>query len=292
MESLIKLNNFIPVFIILLVAESVIAAYERKDWFERKDTFTSLAMGIGNVITNFGAKLLVLGGFGLVYHFRLFTLPMDKVWVWVMAFFAEDFTYYWYHRTSHNVRWFWASHVIHHSSEKYNLSTALRQTWTGTISGSFLFWLWMPLVGFNPVMVVTLQVTSLLYQFWIHTEWIGKLAGPIEWIMNTPSHHRVHHGSDLKYLDKNHAGVLIIWDRLFGTFQEEEEHPRYGLVTNLNTHNPFAVAFSEWIALVRDIAHSGSIRNAWNYAFGPPGWSHDGSRKTTKELRAEQAKGE
>jgi sterol desaturase/sphingolipid hydroxylase (fatty acid hydroxylase superfamily) len=276
----------IPAFVLLLLAEVILAAMEKKDWFEAKDTFSSLAMGIGNVIIGLFTKGTILALFFVVYHFRLFDLGWAW-WIWVLAFFADDFSYYWFHRISHHSRFFWASHVVHHSSQRYNLGTALRQTWTGDLSGTFLFWLWMPLLGFHPIMVMTMQSISLIYQFWIHTEAIGKLPKPIEFIFNTPSHHRVHHSSDVKYLDMNHAGILIIWDRLFGTFQEEEEHPKYGLTKNINTHNPLRIATHEWRDLIEDARGARSWRHFVGYVFGPPGWSHDGSRKTSAQLRAE-----
>ena len=278
----------IPGFIILLVAEVVVTAIQHKDYYETKDTASSLTMGIGNVIVGFAGKALVFAALSLIYQFRLFTVDMTQWWAWAILFFADDFSYYWFHRISHSSRYFWASHVVHHSSMKYNLGTALRQTWTGNITGAFVFWLWLPLVGFSPVAVMTMQSISLLYQFWIHTEHINKFPAPIEFIFNTPSHHRVHHGSDLDYLDKNHAGVLIIWDRLFGTFALEDDRPTYGLTTNLNSHNPVRIAFHEWIAIGQDIRKAGSPRTALGYIFGPPGWSHDGSRKTTKQLREKQ----
>lgn len=275
----------IPGFIILLLAEVLVTAREQRDYYDAKDTAGSLAMGIGNVIVGLVGKLLVFGAYSLVYRFRLFTVDMSHWWAWVLLFFADDFSYYWFHRISHTSRYFWASHVVHHSSQKYNLGTALRQTWTGTLTGSFLFWVWLPLAGFSPAAVMTMQAISLLYQFWIHTEYIKKLPAPIEFIFNTPAHHRVHHATNLAYLDKNHAGVLIIWDRLFGTFEPETERPVYGLTTNLNTHNPVRIAFHEWTAIGRDLRRAGSLRNAVNYLFGPPGWSHDGSRQTTQQLR-------
>ena len=283
MPDLIRLA--IPAFIILLAAEVGVTAWQQRDYYDAKDTAGSLAMGIGNVVVGFVGKLLVLGAYTLVYQYRLFTLDMTQVWPWVVLFFADDFSYYWFHRISHSSRWFWASHVVHHSSQKYNLGTALRQTWTGTLTGSFIFWIWLPLVGFSPVAVMTMQAVSLLYQFWIHTEHINRLPAPLEWVLNTPSHHRVHHGSDLTYLDKNHAGILIIWDRLFGTFEPEAHRPTYGLTTNINSHNPVRIAFHEWTSIARDVRRAGTFRNALGYVFGPPGWSHDGSRKTTKQLR-------
>ena len=278
----------IPGFIVLLVAEVLITAKQQKDYYEVKDTASSLSMGIGNVLIGFVGKALVFGAYSLVYQFRLFTIDMTLWWSWVILFFADDFSYYWFHRISHSSRYFWASHVVHHSSMKYNLGTALRQTWTGNISGAFIFWIWLPLIGFSPVAVMTMQAISLLYQFWIHTEHINKLPAPIEFVFNTPSHHRVHHGSDLEYLDKNHAGIFIIWDRLFGTFEPERKRPTYGLTTNINSHNPVRIAFHEWAAIGQDIRRAGSLRAALGYIFGPPGWSHDGSRKTTKQLREKQ----
>ncbi len=278
----------IPAFVILLTAEVIITARQQRDYYDAKDTFGSLAMGIGNVLVGFIGKVFVLGGLMLVWQFRLFTIDMGSAWAWVALFFADDFSYYWFHRVSHGSRYFWASHVVHHSSQKYNLGTALRQTWTGNLSGSFVFWLWLPLVGFDPLAVMTMQSVSLLYQFWIHTELIDRLPAPLEFVLNTPSHHRVHHGSDLAYLDKNHAGMLIIWDRMFGTFQAETHRPTYGLTKNLDSHNPFRIAFHEWADIGRDVWRAKSVKHAVGYLFGPPGWSHDGSRKTTKQLRGEE----
>ena len=283
----------IPAFILLLLVEAIVSALDQRELFEVKDTFSSLAMGIGNVIINLGAKVVVLGAFWLVYEggglFKEALAPTHW-YAWVLLFFAEDFTYYWFHRISHESRFFWASHVVHHSSQRYNLSTALRQTWTGNLTGTFLFWVWLPLLGFHPIAVVTMQSISLIYQFWIHTETVGKLPRPIELVFNTPSHHRVHHGSDIKYLDRNHAGILIIWDRLFGTFQEEEERPTYGLTKNIHTYNPVRIAFHEWADIWRDVRRPLSWKERLGYLFGPPGWSHDGSRKTTEQLRAERRK--
>lgn len=277
-----------PAFVVLLLAEIVINAWDHRDLFEAKDTAASLAMGLGNVASGIVTKALIFALFLGAYEFRLFTIPMDAWWAWLVLFFADDFSYYWFHRVAHSSRFFWASHVVHHSSQKYNLGTALRQTWTGNLTGSFIFWLWLPLVGFHPIMVMTMQAVSLIYQFWIHTETIGKLPRWVEFVFNTPSHHRVHHGSDVEYLDRNHAGMLIIWDRLFGTFVEENARPTYGLTTPLATYNPVRIAFHEWADLARDAARPGlSLRQRLGYVFGPPGYSHDGSRKTTAQLQAE-----
>jgi sterol desaturase/sphingolipid hydroxylase (fatty acid hydroxylase superfamily) len=275
----------IPGFLILLSLEAWFSFREDRHLYNKKDTWSSLALGIGNVIVGFGTKAMIFGLFSFLYEFRLATLDNGKWWFWLFLFLADDFSYYWFHRTSHHISWFWASHVVHHSSRQYNLAAALRQTWTGNATGAFLFWAWMPLAGFPPIWVLFMQQISLIYQFWIHTETIRRLPRPLEFLLNTPSHHRVHHGSDLKYLDKNHGGILIIWDRLFGSFQPEEERPTYGLTKNIGSFNPFIVAFKTWKELFGAAAHSGSFRNGINYFIKPPGWSHDGSSKTTAELK-------
>ncbi|MGB3801741.1 MAG: sterol desaturase family protein [Lewinella sp.] len=280
------LEYAIPGFVLLVALELGVAAYEGNERYERRDTVSSLSMGMGNALIRLVTKGLSLGVFFLIYEFRLFDLG-DAWWVWVVCFFAEDLTYYVFHRSSHQVRYFWASHVIHHSSKKYNLSTALRQTWTGNLSGAFLFHAWLPLVGFHPIMVAIFETLSLIYQFWIHTEYIHRLPAPVEYVFNTPSHHRVHHARDVDYLDRNHGGVLIIWDRLFGTFQQEKEQPTYGLVTDIDTYNPLRIATHEWSALFQDLRTAPGWGARMKYLFGPPGWSHDGSRKTSRQLREE-----
>lgn len=279
----------IPAFVLLLLAEVIFNVIDHRDLYEARDTFSSLAMGIGNVLIGLVTKGVVFAILLGVYQFRLFEMGWAW-WVWILLFFAEDFSYYWFHRISHGMRFFWASHVVHHSSKKYNLGTALRQTWTGELTGASVFWIWLPLIGFHPVMILTMRAISLIYQFWIHTEAIGKLPRPVEWFFNTPSHHRVHHSSEVRYLDKNHAGVLIIWDRMFGTFKEEDARPIYGLTTNLDTFNPFRIAFHEWGDIWQDLKQAPDWKSRWMYLFGPPGWSHDGSRKTTAQLRAEKTK--
>ena len=281
------LEYAIPGFVLLVALELVVAVREGRERYETKDTVSSLPMGVGNALIRLLTKGVSLAVFYFIYQYRLFDLG-DAWWVWVLCFFAEDLTYYVFHRSSHGIRYFWASHVIHHSSRKYNLSTALRQTWTGNLSGTFLFHAWLPLVGFHPIMVAIFETFSLIYQFWIHTEYIHRLPAPLEFVLNTPSHHRVHHASDVKYLDRNHGGVLIIWDRIFGTFQPEEETPTYGLVTNIDTYNPLHIATHEWSAMFKDLRDAPDWRARWGYLAGPPGWSHDGSRKTTAQLREEQ----
>ena len=282
----------IPFFILAMLLELYITAKQNIKTYTAKDAFSSIAMGLGNVFIGFLSKIIVLAALFYVYdNFRFFTIPFTW-WSFILLLFADDLSYYWFHRISHENRLFWASHVIHHSSKHYNLSTALRQTWTGSFY-SFIFWLWLPLLGFHPGMIVFQMAISLLYQFWIHTETIDKMPKWFEAFFNTPSHHRVHHGSNPIYLDKNHAGILIIWDRMFGSFQPElkEEKVNYGLVTNINTYNPIIIAFKEWAALFKD-AFSGekSFSDRINYIIKPPGWKHDGTGKLSSELREEWLK--
>ena len=266
MPDLIQLA--IPAFILLMVVEAIADALMRRELYEPKDTAASLTMGIGNVVVGLVSKGMVFALFTWVHKFAALQIGYQW-WAWVLAFFADDFSYYWFHRTSHECRFFWASHVVHHSSQHYNLSTALRQTWTGAFFG-FVFWLWMPLVGFQPIMIFTMQAVSLLYQFWVHTEFVQRL-GLLELVMNTPSHHRVHHATNSQYIDRNHAGILIIWDRMFGSFEPEDEHCTYGLTTNINTFNPLRIAFHEWIAIGHDLRKARTWRERLVAVFGNPG---------------------
>ena len=276
----------IPFFIITVIIEIILTVKIRLEEYEFKDAATSIAMGLGNVILGLISKSLVLTVFLFFYKFRLFTLPFAW-WSWILVLFAEDFCYYWFHRTSHENRLFWASHVVHHSSLKYNLSTALRQTWSGSFY-SFIFWIPLILLGFHPVMVLVQISISLLYQYWIHTELIQKLPNWFEAVFNTPSHHRVHHATNPQYLDRNHAGIFIIWDRLFGTFEPEIEKPVYGLVKNINTYNPVKIAFNEWIQMFKDaFASKTSFSNRLKYLVKPPGWKHDGTGILSTDLRKE-----
>ncbi len=266
MPDLIQLA--IPAFILLLVTEAIVDAWMRRDLYEPKDTAASLTMGVGNVVVGLVSKGMVFAIFTWVHKFAIFPIGYQW-WAWVLAFFADDFSYYWFHRSSHECRFFWASHVVHHSSQHYNLSTALRQTWTGGFF-SFFFWLWMPLIGFQPIMIFTMQAVSLLYQFWIHTELVNRI-GMLELVMNTPSHHRVHHATNPQYIDRNHAGILIIWDRIFGSFEPEQEPCVYGLTSNIGTFNPLRIAFHEWIAIGRDLRSARTWRERIIAVLGNPG---------------------
>ena len=250
--------------------------------YESRDTATSLAMGVGNVAIAGAVKAAVFVLYLGLYELRLFDWKQGIAY-WVALVIAEDVCYYWFHRTSHEVRFLWAAHENHHSSRFYNLSTALRQSWTTPFTG-ILFWMPLPLLGFHPAAILVAQSISLIYQFWIHTELLGPMKH-FGWIFNTPSHHRVHHGRNIRYLDRNHGGILIVWDRLFGTFEPEREPVDYGLTKNITTFNPFRVAFHAWADLFRDMHGAGSWREAAGYLLRPPGWSPDGSSYTAAELR-------
>ena len=265
----------IPFFVLLLVVEALSFRYARDGdhdlvGYEVRDTRTSLTMGLGNVVVNVGWKAVVVAAYAALYELTPLRIPADAWWAWVLLFLGDDVSYYWFHRVSHENRVFWASHVVHHSSEHYNLSTALRQTWVPMTY--FPFWLWLPLLGFAPWMVLLAQSWSLIYQFGLHTERIGRLPRPLEAVLNTPSHHRVHHGSNHQYLDRNYGGILIVWDRLFGSWEPEGERVRYGLTTNVRTFHPVRVAFHEYIALWHDIRRAPSWRVRGQLLWHGPGW--------------------
>ena len=265
----------IPIFILTMILEGMWARRALREGadihgYERRDTMASLSMGLGNVAISAVTKIGSLAVMTLIYQHRLTTLSPTVWWSWVLLFFAEDFCYYWFHRLSHEVRCLWAAHENHHSSKHYNLSTALRQSWTTPFTAPIFWWI-LPFIGFHPVAVLTQQAVSLLYQYWIHTESM-KTLGPLEWVFNTPSHHRVHHGKNPEYLDRNHAGILIVWDRLFGTFEPERARVEYGLTKDIETFHPVKIAFHEWVAMVRDVRRARSVREAFLQVFGPPGY--------------------
>ena len=283
-----------PAFIALLVLELALLRRARREGRDvrgarRADTWASLAMGAGNVLISaaIGGALYAL--YSWLWQHRLFEIGTGAA-AWVLLFVAEDFTYYWWHRASHEIRFLWAAHENHHSSQYFNYSTALRQSYTTPFTVPLFYW-WLPLAGFAPWMVFTQISISLIYQFWIHTELVGRLPRWFEAIFNTPSHHRVHHGANVEYLDRNHGGILIVWDRLFGTFEPERARVRYGLTKNIDTFHPLRIAFHEWAAMLRDAARASSWRARLGFLLAPPGWSPDGSSLTAKQLRARVAQG-
>ena len=279
----------IPGFIILILAEIWVAKRRDPTRYEARDTLTSLLLGTGSTVAGAltGGAVMVLAMW--LYQHRLFDIigTFGWVWwVWALCFLLDDLAYYWAHRTGHRVRWFWASHVNHHSSQHYNLSTALRQSWTGFIALSFIFRIPLAFIGFHPAMILFCGAINLIYQFWIHTEVIGRLPRWFEAVMNTPSHHRVHHAVNPRYLDRNYAGTFIIWDRLFGTFQAErdDDRPRYGIVRQLGSFNLLWAVFHEWVGIARDVWRA-PWRHKAGYIWRVPGWTHDGSRQTSDMIR-------
>jgi sterol desaturase/sphingolipid hydroxylase (fatty acid hydroxylase superfamily) len=274
----------IPAFVVAVVLEAIWSRRHPEDvvGYENRDTAASLSMGAINVVINAGTKLASIPFFAWLYEHRLVSIG-NAWWAWVVLFFMEDHSYYWFHRIHHEVRILWAAHENHHSSQRYNFSTALRQPLLTPITGP-IFWAPLALVGFPPWMILTAQAWSLIYQFWLHTEAVDRL-GPLEWFMNTPSHHRVHHGKNVPYLDKNHGGVLIVWDRVFGTFAPEQERVVYGLTKDITSFNPLVIGFHEFASLGRDVARAPSLKAKLGYVLAPPGWSHDGSSQTAHELQ-------
>ena len=288
----------IPVFVLLILVEMVWSRRRAATAYDPGDTLMSLLLGVGSTAAGLLTAGLVAAAALWLYQFRLTTVPMTlaqagPLWTapaiaaaWIACFILDDFNYYWAHRLGHRVRWFWASHVNHHSSQHYNLSTALRQTWTGFVALSFVFRIWPVLLGFNPLMIATVGGLNLIYQFWIHTEAIGRCPRWFEAVMNTPSHHRVHHAVNPQYLDRNYAGVFIVWDRLFRTYQREDDAVRihYGIVRQLGSNNLLWNVFHEWIGIARDLWRA-PWRHKLSYLWRAPGWTHDGSRDTSDTIR-------
>jgi sterol desaturase/sphingolipid hydroxylase (fatty acid hydroxylase superfamily) len=276
----------IPGFVVLMLAEIWWQRRRNPAAYHARDTLTSLMLGLTSTIAGAltGGAVLAMALF--LYQFRLFDIGWAW-WAFPLAFLLDDLCYYLFHRSAHRVRWFWASHVIHHSSQHYNLSTALRQSWSGLFAIGFIFCWPLFLIGFPPAMVFFVAGLNLVYQFWIHTEAVDRMPRWFEAVMNTPSHHRVHHATNARYLDANYAGVFIIWDRLFGTFVAErrDEPPRYGLVHNLGSFSILWAMVHEWAGIVRDMIRA-PWRHKLSYLLREPGWSHDGSRETSASIKA------
>lgn len=277
----------LPIFLLVVIAEMYYDKYKSLELYKTKDTLASLSMLVITAIVEFIPKVLAFAVFYYIHEWSpLQHIVQRQWWAWIILFFLDDLAYYWFHRMNHEVRLFWAGHVSHHSSRFMNFGTALRQG-AGERIHKYVFWIWIPLLGFDPLMIFTMQSLNLIYQFWVHTELVGKLHPIIEFVFNTPSHHRVHHASNYRYLDRNHAGVLIIWDRLFGTFSEEKENekPDYGLTVNINTFHPVEIATHEYKAIWRDVARARKWTDKWSYIFKAPGWSHDGPDRRAVVLR-------
>lgn len=264
-----------PLFLAATVAFVVGEAIWRLRFAHRSYDLVGAAASFGVAAGNLLLKPLTAGVIGAVFIAGHEIAPMHlsiKDWrVWAGGFVAVEFVYYWFHRWSHAVRWLWASHAVHHSASEMTFPAAIRLGWTNLISGGWLLFLPLVLIGLEPLMVSVLLGANLTYQFFLHTELVGKL-GALEYVLNTPSHHRVHHGANPQYIDKNFGGVLIIFDRLFGTFAEEQEDVpvRYGLVHPLTSKNPIEIALHEWARMVADLRNAGSFSDALRVLFGRP----------------------
>lgn len=278
----------LPVFFISIFVELMAVRFLKgRGSLHGVDDSVSIFMGLFSVVTNGAAAFITIGLLFWAKQFQITALPMT-LWVLVLCFLLDDLRYYLHHRIAHRCRWPWAMHIIHHSSQRFSMAVALRQGWTKHFTGTTLLKVPLVLVGFDPLMVIFVGALNAVYQFFLHTESIHKLPRWYEAVFNTPSHHRVHHGKNPQYLDANYAGTLIIWDKMFGTFVPEHptEYPDYGLVKDFETFNPFKIFIHEYWGIAKDVFGRGrSLKDRLLYIFAPPGWSHDGSRKTSTDIK-------
>jgi len=263
---------FLALTLIFIAAEYFYARLGAHDEdHDLRETAASVGVALGDV----GVRVLVGGlaalPFVVLHQYRLFDIPLDTAWSWAALFLGTEFAYYWFHRASHRVRWLWATHSVHHSATHFNLSAAIRLGWTGQLTGAFAFFLPLAWIGFPPVAIGAMLSAGLAYQFFLHTA-LPVHLGPLEWILNTPAHHRVHHACNEDCLDKNYGSVLIVFDRMFGTFAEPPQHEalRFGLKGRETSNNPFAIAFAEWGHLWRDTARAKGLRAKMKTLFGAP----------------------
>jgi sterol desaturase/sphingolipid hydroxylase (fatty acid hydroxylase superfamily) len=271
-EWLPWLGVLLAVVLLAATLEGLVLSWRQPGSYDWRAYFSSVADAVGRRLIDGLGLSLAAPVIAWAYANRIATLPLDTLSAFALLFVGEEFCYYGYHRTAHRVRWFWATHAVHHSPNQLSLATALRLGWTGKLSGTALFFVPLVWLGFPPLAVFAVLALNLLYQFWLHAPWIPKLWAPLEWLLNTPSHHRVHHGSNPEYLDCNYGGVLIVFDRCFGSFVEEREGLpiRYGLTTPLSTYNPLRIAFHEWMHLGRDLLHARGFVARLRIVFGPP----------------------
>ena len=273
---------WLPWFTALLVlvlaaatAEGLVQSRLRHQPYDWRAYAASMADAVGRRAVDALGLSITTPLLAWAWQHRLQTIALSTPAALALLFLGQEFSYYWYHRAAHRVRWFWATHAVHHSPNELTLAAALRLGWTGKLTGTGLFFLPMVWLGFPPAAVFGMLAFNLLYQFWLHAPWIPRL-GPLEWLLNTPTHHKVHHAANPEYLDCNYGGVLIVFDRLFGTFVDlrDDLPPRYGLTTPLVTHNPLRIAAHGWIALGRDLAAARGWRGRLAVLFGPPGATH------------------
>lgn len=275
-----------PIYIIVIGAELLFSYFHQKHYYSTKGILANIYLSVLNLSLDIlvrGICLLVLNYF---YQFKFVEIE-NEIAYWTVLVIAQDFMFYWLHRVDHYCRLFWAVHVTHHSSEEFNLTVGFRSSVFQPLY-RFIYFIPLSLIGFRGIDIMFIYAATQIYGILIHTKTVGKL-GFLEWFLSTPSHHRVHHASNIKYLDKNMGMVFIIWDRLFGTFEAEDtnEPVIYGLTENIKTHHPVKMVFHEWVSIFKDIRKPASLYSKFMYVFGPPGWSHDGSKKTARQLRNE-----
>lgn len=262
----------IPIFALMIALEAWYARRQGSDAYQSRDAWTNIFIGFMSVAFGAVFGIFIALIYAAAYELAPYKFPAEAWWTWVVLFFVDDLAYYVFHRASHEIRLFWNFHVVHHSSEHYNLSVAVRQSWFSGIL-HWLFYAPVMLLGFAPWMFALMHGFNLIYQFWIHTEFI-KTLGPLEYVLNTPSHHRVHHGVNNAYLDKNYAGVLIIWDRLFGSFVKETEEPKYGIIKPVNSFNPLWINTHAWHEMYEAARSRPTLIGKLRCIFASPNMDH------------------
>lgn len=259
----------IPFFALLIAVETYFSV-RKEQTYDKKDIWTNIALGFGSVV--WGAFFGLFTGvvyIGIYENAALFQMPMNTWWAWAILLFADDFLYYWFHRFSHEVRFFWNFHVVHHSSNQYNLSVAVRQSWFSGIA-HWIFYLPLAFAGFPLWAFATMHGINLIYQFWIHTKTVTKMPAWFEYVFNTPSHHRVHHGVNDEYLDKNYAGIFILWDRLFGSFVGEDKQVRYGIIKPIHSYNLLWINTHGWVEMWAAMKTKKTFYGKLRCIFGAP----------------------
>lgn len=294
----------VPAFVLLIMVEIFFSLKYEKELYQWKDLGASSSMGLGAVILAIGSKSFAIFLFFQIYELfnpivggtRMNIMGYESFgfawYLWIICQFCDDFNYYWYHRLSHEIRCLWAAHIVHHSSDHFNLGTGIRNGWV-TLFYKPMFWLWLPLIGFHPMMVATCLAIQSLWQFQLHTQFMPKL-GFIEKFMNTHTQHQVHHASNVEYLDKNHGGYLNIFDKVFGTHKELDDkvETKYGVLHPPKSYNPLNIVSHEYLNIWKDVKSTKNWKHKFMYIFGPPGWSPDSSTKTVKQMQAELEKKE
>lgn len=288
LQSLLTIRDSDQTFILvaLIVADVGLTLVLSKKYYRAADTFVSVVLGLTYAMTIAVLYGVVFALYSWVHQYRVLDVDWQgSVLLFLLAYVLVDLAFYVYHWAIHVVRIGWAAHVNHHSSQYFNVGTALRASFVEAIYEPLMI-APLALLGIEPIMLIALLSLNHLYQYWLHTNHIGKL-GPLEWVLNTPSHHRVHHGSNIQYCDKNFGGTFIIWDRLFGTFEEEKEQPVFGIIHQLESHNPIWVTFHEWVGIAKDVRKARSIKEVLGYLFMAPGWAPDGKSETTRVMQAQ-----